>query len=342
MKKEYGARSVARFSLVIILFLLIFSTGVVQAEIAGPGWFMGNAAPVSHEEAQGYFLAQPVSRLQPIQTYGLAAAPMSATTTSPETSELARALQYDPARIYDYVHNHIDYVPYYGSLKGATLTYLDGSGNDFDQASLMISLLRASGYTAQYVYGTMTIPGDQMANWLGVDQNYNVIGNVVASGGIPVTMYADGTAIMDRVWVKATISGTDYLFDPAFKPYAYTAKIDIGTAMGYNQTDIMTASTAGATITTDYAQNMNETNLRTKLAAYSTNLVSALRSQYPNSDVKDIISGREIIQSNLTAYTTTLPYSPTVTYTWDDIPAAYIATLRIQHVNIDIPSTSPT
>lgn len=112
-----------------------------------------------------------------------------ATTTTPEITALARSLKNNPTLIYQYVRNNVDYVPYYGSLKGATLTYLDGSGNDFDQASLMISLLRASGYTAQYVYDTMTIPasGDvnqkDMQHWLGVDANNTVISTVLSNGG---------------------------------------------------------------------------------------------------------------------------------------------------------------
>ncbi len=87
---------------------------------------------------------------------------------SGEIAELARALVHDPLKIYNYVHMFIDYVPYYGSTKGANLTYTDKNGNDFDQESLMIALLRASGYTAQYVYGTMTIwtPSSQLAQYL--------------------------------------------------------------------------------------------------------------------------------------------------------------------------------
>jgi hypothetical protein len=52
-------------------------------------------------------------------------------------------------------------------MKGATLTLLDGSGNDFDQASLLIALLRESGYTAKFVIGQQTISGNDLANWLG-------------------------------------------------------------------------------------------------------------------------------------------------------------------------------
>jgi RHS repeat-associated protein len=226
--------------------------------------------------------------------------------------------------------------------RGATLTLLDGSGNDFDQASLMIALLRASGYTAQYVYGQMTIPGDQMANWLGTDQVWQVVNGVVASGGIPLdAIYTDAMATLDRVWVKATINSVDYLFDPAFKSYSYTTKINLATALAYNQSEFRAAALTGATVGSDYIQNVNETNLRTKLATYSANLVNTIRNQYPNKAVEEIVGGRSIVQTNLSQYSTTLPFSPAITYTWDDVPVAYTDTLRIQHAGIDYTFNTP-
>ncbi len=298
--------------------------------ILGPGWHMVNGSPVTPKDADAYYATKRrENAAKPLSMPFLAAA---GTNITPELAELARALRYDPKLIYDYVHNHIDYAPYFASLKGATLTYLDGSGNDTDQASLMIALLRISGYSAQYIYGDMTIPGAQMANWLGVDQNETVIWSVLSSAGIPVTyVQTNGTAIFRRVWVKATINGTDYLFDPAFKTYTYTNKIDLGQAMGYNQSDFMNAAGSGATITADYVQNLNETNIRNMLSTYASNLVNAIRSQYPNHDIKEIIGGRSIVQSNLTDYTTTLPFSPVVTYTWDNVPTEYTAKLKITH-----------
>lgn len=301
-----------------------------SGQIAGPGWFSGKADPISHEEAQHYYDTKQ-------KEGGLQIVALAADIQSNEIIELARSLRNDPKLIYDYVHNHIDYVPYFGSLKGATLTYLDGSGNDFDQASLMIALLRASGYTVQYVYGTMTIPGAQLANWVGVDQMWQTIGAVFPSGGIPTSnLQTNGTATIDRVWVKATINSVDYLFDPAFKSYTYTGEINnIGQAMGYSQSGLLTA--AGGTIGNNgYSiQNLNETNIRNQLSTYASNLVNIIRSQYPNYDVNQIIGGRSIIQTNLTEYQTSLPYSPVTTYTWSDIPAQYTTTLRIQHVGID-------
>lgn len=326
-------------------------------QVAGPGWFLGKAEPVSHEDAKAFYDAKQSESATVVAAAPLAPSavtPLSAVSQSAEITELARALRYDPKLIYDYVHNHIDYVPYFGSLKGATLTYLDGSGNDFDQASLMIALLRASGYTAQYVYGQMTIPAKDTQNtppqdlitWLGVDYDSTTIGTLLASGGIPYTLYVDAQqnpveAVVDRVWVKATINSVDYLFDPAFKSYSYTSKIDLGAALAYNQSDFLTAALSGATVGSDYIQNVNEANIRARLTTYSTNLVNAIHSQYPNRDVNEIVGGRSIFQTNLTQYPTTLPFSPVVTSTWDDVPTAYTDTLRIQHAGIDCAVNTP-
>ena len=238
------------FTWCFVLLTLFWQAQTFAAEpedMSGPGWFMSTADPVSPEQAESYY----TSLQEQAPAYDI----MSATAASPEITELARALRNDPKLIYDYVHINIDYVPYFGSLKGATLTYLDGSGNDFDQASLMIALLRVSGYPAQYVYGKMTIPGINVANWLGVDVTKQAVESVIADGGIPVTVYNDAKAIMDRVWVKATIGGVDYLFDPAFKTYSSTTKIDLAAAMGYSQTDFLTGATTDATVGADYVQN---------------------------------------------------------------------------------------
>lgn len=51
-------------------------------------------------------------------------------------------------RIFNWVRNTIDYEHYFGLKKGASLTLLEGSGNDFDQAALLRDLLVATGYPA--------------------------------------------------------------------------------------------------------------------------------------------------------------------------------------------------
>ena len=148
-----------RFRLAAMLFTLFIQAWLSvpsMAEVNGPGWILGSADPVSPQRSEAYYKTRP-SHKKGVLTLATAegtATILSSTTVTPEISELARALHYYPKLIYDYVYNRIEYVPYFGSLKGATLTLLDGCGNDFDQASLMIALLRASGYTANFVYGT--------------------------------------------------------------------------------------------------------------------------------------------------------------------------------------------
>lgn len=324
-------------------------------QVAGPGWFMMSAGPVSQTEAENYYEKKrkgspPTEKARRLKSS--IHADLAGDISSPEIQELARALRYDPKLIYDYVHNNIDYVPYFGSLKGALLTYLDGSGNDFDQASLMIALLRASGFTtqtAQFVYGTMTIPGSNLANWFGVDQIEETIQAVLADGGIITNnVQSDGTANFTRVWVKATIDGVDYLFDPAFKSYTYASKINIGGAMGpsggYNQNTFMAAVTTGnptPIVTSDYVKDLNESGLRNQLTYYATNLINTIKNQYPNDDINQIVGGRRVDQTYLTSYQTSLPFSPSVTYTWSDIPNEYTAKIRIQHVGIDYTINTP-
>lgn len=328
------------------LLVIVFPSLSSAQQPLGPGWYDVKGEPVSVSVAQQYFTkkAIEVSQTLKIQSEPLEAptGPTGAAAVTSEITGLARGLQYDPKAIYDFVHNYIDYAPYFGSKKGATLTYLDGSGNDFDQASLMIALLRASGYSAQYVFGVMRMSGEALSNWLGVDQERGLISHVLIYGGIPVgptvngqTCYTDASCDLSRVWVKVTIGGTDYQLDPAYKAYAYTQKIDIAAALGYDRNSFVSAATSGATITRDYVQNLNEANIRAKLNEYSMNLVSAIRSTHANADVKEIISGRDIQETQLKDYNGNMPFISTPYAYWDEVPAEYSATLRIQHQGID-------
>src|SRR6266496_3793145 len=82
--------------------------------------------------------------------------PAIAEAITADIRALARGLENDPVRIFNYVHDHIRYEVYFGSKKGAQLTLLEKSGNDFDQCALLMALLRAAGYNnANYQFGWM-------------------------------------------------------------------------------------------------------------------------------------------------------------------------------------------
>ena len=96
---------------------------------------------------------------------GFAAA--ASTAVSPEITELARGLENDVDLIFQFVYEQIEYIPIYGSLKGATATLLERQGNDFDQASLLVALLRAAGHTATFVRGTIRVDPAAVTSWPG-------------------------------------------------------------------------------------------------------------------------------------------------------------------------------
>lgn len=73
-----------------------------------------------------------------------------------------------PLRIFEFVHDQIEYEVYYGSKKGALGALWSGRANDFDQASLLIGLLRARGYKARYAIGVVPVPMAQAKNWGGL------------------------------------------------------------------------------------------------------------------------------------------------------------------------------
>ena len=260
------------------------------------------------------------------------------TEVTPEILELARALQYDPLLILDYVHNYIDYVPFFGSVNGATATLLAKRGNDWDQVSLLIALLRESGFTAEYVVGDVWYPLSRLADWTGVNATVNPVAGIFARGGIPAGIFSPpGNSVVTRVWAQVEILGETYVFDPAMKNYDAVPGIDLNTAIGYDHTAFLANAMDGAGSGDDFVQNVNESNIRTDLTTYSSNLVDYIRTNIPDTSLVEIISGREIEPMESTVYPTALPFAVQVenAVTYHEIPQMYRHTIRIQHEGID-------
>ncbi len=86
---------------------------------------------------------------------------------SPAIVAKAAELGNDPVRIYEFVHNEIRFNYYYGLMKGPKGTLASRVGNDYDQAALLVSLLRAAGVPARFVRGKAKIPFEALESWLG-------------------------------------------------------------------------------------------------------------------------------------------------------------------------------
>jgi hypothetical protein len=81
------------------------------------------------------------------------AGPLPGSPFSDDIQHIVVACNSDPKRLFDFVRNHIEFQPYFASRKGAEQTWLTKSGNEADQAELLVTLLRAAGWAVDYEYG---------------------------------------------------------------------------------------------------------------------------------------------------------------------------------------------
>lgn len=266
---------------------------------------------------------------------------MSATEETPEITELARALQHDPKLIFDFVRNHIEYIPTRGCNNGATGTLYAKRGNGCDQTALFLALVRASGYTDSFfVNGAVNYMVTDAAAWLGVTADKEVVENIFKLGGIRVLETTNPNVLrILRFWAKVNIDGTYYYFDPAYKTYDTVqglSRTELEAAMGYNQSDFL--NTAGGTFQDNWVQNMDENAIRSELATLSTNMVNYLRADHPNASVDEILGCRKIHQEKMEAYSTSLPAGSSASEwsVYADLPESQCVLLRIAHRGIYI------
>ncbi|MDP3510777.1 MAG: RHS repeat-associated core domain-containing protein [Candidatus Melainabacteria bacterium] len=279
------------------------------------------------------------SALAPIRTAVSAGFAEGALGTA-SLAELARALKNDVDLIFEFFNN-IEFLPVFGSQKGALGTLIDGMGGSFDQSELMVELLRLAGYTASYQFGELELTLAEASAWLGTETtDINAASALVSAGRIPNSVVS-GKLRMSHCFVKVNISGTDYVFDPAMKSYTTTTGINLATALSYSRTTLMSDASSGATINANYVQNINRGNVRSDLATYTANLVSYIKTNMPAATLDDIVGGRTIVPTVGPVRQTALPYlrPSTTPTTWStDIPGSYCATFHVLYdsPNIDV------
>lgn len=255
-----------------------------------PSLLFGDGPQISTTAAWSYFQGQ-----------GLSSPGCGAPCIDPLVERTAHALGDDPDRIYAFVHDQIEVVPLFGVQKGARGALIDMAGTPFDQAQLMAELLRAAGYTAEYVIGTVTLTPAQIQDWLGVS-NSTAIGEVFADGGFPVDVGANFTFM--HMWVRANIGGTWYQFDPAIKRHTVRAGLSNATLdgiMGFTASGYASSTLTGATSQTvsgvPQVNNFNRNNARAQLQTYSQNLLTHIRNNMPaaTTELADVVGGRDIM-----------------------------------------------
>ncbi len=347
------------------------ATPTTTGEFApAPGVLRANMPPVTFADAERVLK----TRVLPANVnQGVTAAPKTAKTSTlarmkiagdaaasgpASIAELARSLRNHPDLIYQYVRNNVEYYPTFGAQKGALGAVLDNQATAHDQAALMVELLRASGLEANYVRGIAKLSAAQLSEWWGVN-TANACGvlsllgqaqipvyeiNATTAGSCPGTVAALTDVSIEHVWVKTRINGSWYVFDPSYKPHTFKSGIDLASASttGYDAATYQSAAQSGATVSTDYVQNLNRTNIRNNLNTYATQLATYLRANKPAGTLDDVLGGKTIVPFYGALRQTALPYQNTAWGSEElaELPGYMKPTLRVQYQGIDQTYTS--
>ncbi|HEU18361.1 MAG TPA: hypothetical protein ENO00_03125, partial [Deltaproteobacteria bacterium] len=141
---------------------------------------------------------------------GTPLAPVSA-----QIAELAESLDWNPVAIYEWVKNNIDTQWYWGCMKGAEGTLRQKSGNDADQAALLVALLRSAGYPSRFVRGVVEFfPGiDTARNLTGIEDEREIAA-FFRKAGIPSAPVIKGGGIanirIEHIWVETQVPYANY------------------------------------------------------------------------------------------------------------------------------------
>lgn len=281
---------------------------------------------------------------------------------APEIRDVARALNGDVDEIYAFVRNHIEFEPVFGLRKGALGTLLDRSGSAFDQAQLMVELLRESGIPARYVYGSIDLTGAEFDAWFGLS-NASPACQFLANGGIPGRINGStncsslsgtvATVELRHLWVEAEIDATWYAFDPARKVYEEFAPVDLTTAMNFSgASNLITTAISGSSASTiagaPARSGYDSAAVASTLDGLASTLITYLNANHSSSPLEVVAGGRRLLSRDTRAPAlrqASLPYASGSPQTWTtQIPNQYRThlTVQLQHWSGMSPMTSTT
>ncbi len=244
----------------------------------------------------------------------------------------ARALNNDYVQIYEFVRNSVKTEWYPGSVKGAIGTLRTLSGNDVDQASLLIALLRAAGLPARYVTGVAEMPTDQLATRIGLADGTQVPG-YLTKAGLAFTSVTRGGKVaavqIAHTWVSVNVPYTNYrgaLVDASGKSWI---PLDASYKLGTHQASSGIYSSLGGADAL-MKQFLSSPSYTTLLALISQGVDAQLQSSGKTGSLASQIATDSITVQSLAILPNSLPYSVTaVTAESPTIAEATKVTLRI-------------
>ncbi|HYL34545.1 MAG TPA: DUF6531 domain-containing protein, partial [Bryobacteraceae bacterium] len=228
-------------------------------------------------------------------------------TTPPATSDLAaskvvqltagiaaaaQSLGNDPVRLYAWVHDNVQYLPYMDARQNSQAVLWSRQGNDLDQATLLIALLRASQIPARYVTGTIRLSTSDAANWVGV-KDPAAAQKAFAYGFLGLQSLGNQISL-NHTWVEAYFDsgqGPQWVsLDPSFKLRSYQTGIVIP-KLPYNRGQFLSS-----------VQTLAPSDL------YLNQVLAYVRQNNPGSALEDVPYTGPVMPADTSTAPTALPY----------------------------------
>ncbi|MDQ7812065.1 transglutaminase domain-containing protein, partial [Brevundimonas sp.] len=355
--RRLGAVRMAAIALAVAVGLsgtagvLLYATKDGAKAQAWPTYYNSAYNP---SDLPGMRLSMQHNLVDPASAFAFYGSPASPTAAAPSAriTALARSLENDPDRIYQFVHNSILFEPQFGLHKGADGVLLDGSGGAFDQSQLMVELLRASSINARYVLGVVTVTGADAKSILRVETGRQAC-ILLASAGAPASINGATscaslgasltTVQMAHVWVEAQIGGVWYAFDPSLKTTTKITGIDVWGAAGTTASAAWSNVSSGVSVGSGTLNGVNTGYIQADLISYATTLQNNLIANHSDKSLKQLAGGWETVRTEAVLRNATLPRQASVSTRWTgDVPTPYRATLQVQTAGFnhtfDLPS----
>jgi len=226
-------------------------------------------------------------------------------------------LDNDPIKIFNWVHDHTEWLPTWGAIQNSDVVLRSKKGNAIDLSTLLIALLRSSGIPARYVHGTIDVPVEKFMNWAGGFDDANSAWDYASSTGLPISAVRSGGKIiafrMEHIWVEAALdfqpsrgvinrdADAWIQLDPSFKQYARERGYDMYKLMNINAEQYMMDYLSDPTDTTPYQ-------------FYGKKVLDFLNTSMPDWTTEGLYGQERIAPAklvsdgNLQMFSSTLPY----------------------------------
>ncbi len=250
-----------------------------------------------------------------------------------EIIEDANDLGNSPLAMYEYVKNQFEFQPYYGSRKGSVETLRQRCGNDYDLASLLIAMLRSSGFEARYASGMVEMPVERANSWLGVKDG-SVAGSILLTMGLEGMSMTNGPDVVavrcERVWVEAYVprgrGGKVWVpMDPAFKLSDISQGKDIPGLIGFDAQAFMDEYYDPA------SPDVTLPRPETPLDLFKQQISDYLLLNDPNETVETVKYSTKISPETLGLLPASLPYKVlSRDASFSEIPASEVYQVRFR------------